>query len=116
MSELLPHAFDVSDLSTGTTPSLPPRLTEFLGLGTVFVHPDVDEGRRVWTAYWERSGGDPEVRAGILDEAPTWPDSADAIEWGRKRTPQVVVVDADGKTWWAGEGEPPAEIGQRWTP
>jgi cytidine deaminase len=38
------------------------------------------------------------------------------VAWGRARTPRVVVVDADGGLTWAGAGDPPAEITQRWTP
>lgn len=117
MVELLPYAFDAADLATAAAagPALPPRVREFAGRGTVFVHPDVDAGRRVWTAYWERSGGDPDEPTGILEEGAIWTDAADAVAWGRRRTPRVVVVDADGATAWAGDGEPPSEIGARWT-
>jgi cytidine deaminase len=116
MAELLPYAFDAADLDAVPASGLPPRLREYAGRGTVFVHPDVVGGERVWTGYWERSTGAPDERAGILEEAPTWRLPEDAVAWGRARTPRVVVVDADGKTSWAGEGEPPAEIGDRWTP
>jgi len=119
MVDLLPHAFDANDLAAAAAAApnrLPARVREYQGRGTVFVHPDIDAGRRVWTAYWERSGGDPKERAGILEEGTFWVDVADAVAWGRLRTPRVVVVDADGKTSWAGDGEPPRQIGARWTP
>ncbi|HEY0700068.1 MAG TPA: cytidine deaminase, partial [Micromonospora sp.] len=52
---------------------------------------------------------------GVLEEAPSWDDPAEAVAWGQARTPRVVVVDADGTLRWAGEGEPPAEIPTRWS-
>ncbi len=78
--------------------------------GTVFVHPDSVGGERVWTAYWERSAGfsdDSSAARGILEEGPLWPDSADAVAWGRARTPRVIVVDADGELYWAGTTDAP---------
>ncbi len=49
---------------------------------------------------------------GILEEGPTWPEVAEAVAWGRARTPRVVVVDAEGGLTWAGEGEAPMELRQ----
>jgi cytidine deaminase len=120
MSDLLPHAFDAGDLEKPAEAALPARLRSWHGRGTVFVHPDSAGGQRVWTAYWERSTGFAEDPAndderGILEEAPAWPDVATAVAWGRDRTHRVVVVDADGALSWAGKGDPPAEIGARWT-
>lgn len=121
LADLLPYAFDaqaLAEVDGALQPresAVPPRLAGFRGRGTVFVHPDVVDGQRVWTGYWERSTGLQEA-PGILEEAPTWPSVADAIAWGRARTPRVVVVDADGGTAWAGEGEPPAEVGRVWSP
>jgi cytidine deaminase len=60
MADLLPEAFDVTDLQAAaadTGSMLPARLREWQGRGTVFVHPDARDGQRVWTAYWERSDG-----------------------------------------------------------
>jgi cytidine deaminase len=117
MAELLPHAFGVEDLTAivdgPPVPTVPERLAAWRGRGTVFVHPDVSGGRRLWTAYWERSaggGGD----TGVLEEGPTWDSPAEAVRWGQARTPRVVVVDAEGTMSWAGESEPPAEIPDRW--
>jgi cytidine deaminase len=119
---------------------LPARLREWQGRGTVFVHPDARDGRRVWTAYWERSDGfatglghgddaaadlDEAAAAevdmgalptgrGILEEAPTWAQISDAVAWGRARTSRVVVVDVDGGLSWAGESAAPAEIPELW--
>ena len=56
-----------------------------------------------------------DVEAGILEEAPTWPDIAEAVRWGRARTPRVVVIEPDGAALWAGEGDPPAAVPRRWT-
>ncbi|MEE6259574.1 cytidine deaminase [Plantactinospora sonchi] len=119
MTELLPHAFGVEDLEAMATsakvPSVPEALAAWRGRGTVFLHPDVSGGRQIWTGYWERAAGDAEgAPTGVLEEAPTWTDVAEAITWAQARTPRVVVVDADGALFWAGEGEPPAEIPARW--
>ena len=114
MRELLPHAFDATEL-VGRTPEVPARLRQYHGRGTVFVHPDVAGGERVWTGYWERSSGADGEPAGILEEAPTWPLAEDAVAWGRARTARVVVVDAEGATFWAGTGDGPAEM-PRWVP
>jgi cytidine deaminase len=115
LAELLPDAFGADDLDRAPGEVLPARLREWQGRGTVFAHPDSVAGQRIWTAYWERSSGigadpvEPE-RRGILEEAPTWPDLAAAIAWGRARTPRVIVVDADGGLTWAGVGEAPAGL------
>lgn len=137
MAELLPFAFDVSDLAEVTGagglndpasrqvghatvhPSvegeeIPVRLQEWVGRGTVFVHQDSDGGQPVWTAYWERSSGADGEEAGILEEGPYWSDAAGAVGWGRARTPRVVVVQADGELAWAGVGPAPAEVGVAW--
>src|SRR6266511_1001451 len=114
VAALLPRAFDVADLRRADR--VPVRLLEYIGRGTVFVHADMVGSDRVWTGYWERSTGEGDEPAGILEEAPTWPDAADAVRWGRARTPRVVVVEPDGSLGWAGEGAPPAEIGRRWQP
>jgi cytidine deaminase len=119
MADLLPHAFDVTDLDAvgGQTahhaPVVPASLVEWLGRGTVFVHPDVAGGQRIWTGYWERSST-PDEPAGILEEGPNWPTAADGVVWGRARTPRVVVVAADGTTAWAGEGDPPSGVDRVW--
>jgi cytidine deaminase len=140
MADLLPEAFDVNDLeqaaAAASGSALPARLREWQGRGTVFVHPDALDGRRVWTAYWERSDGfadantDGDLAAdieeaaaasgeavgrGILEEAPTWTEVADAVAWGRARTSRVVVVGIDGNLSWAGDGAAPAEVPEVWT-
>jgi cytidine deaminase len=122
MSELLPLAFDVDDLDraaekTGkpATDAVPSRLLEYVGHGAVFVHRDVVGGQPVWTGYWERAAHADEP-SGILQEAPTWPDAAAAVAWGRARTSRVVVVEADGMMSWAGVGDPPAEVAREWRP
>jgi len=115
MADLLPDAFDQSELGRSTGAVVPSRLVGYIGRGTVFVHPDMRGGERVWTGYWER--GDPRsagAGSGILDEGPIAGAAADLIEWGRARTPRVVVVDAEGTMFWAGQGDPPDEIGKRW--
>jgi cytidine deaminase len=115
MSELLPFAFDEADLRERLGgPPLPPKVLGYRGRGTVFVHPDMAGGEQVWTGYWERSTGAGDEPAGILEEAPNWPAADEAVAWGRARTPRVVVVAADGATFWAGTGDPPSEIPDRW--
>jgi cytidine deaminase len=121
MSALLPHAFGPDNLHETLKPGpelawVPPRLREWQGRGTVFVHPDVVGGQRVWTAYWERSSGEDGAVSGggILEEGPMWTDSAGGVAWGRARSPRVVVVDADGDLSWAGTGPAPAEVTRSW--
>jgi cytidine deaminase len=118
MAELLPHAFSLADLEAvvadQVVPAVPERLAAWRGRGTVFLHPDVTGGQQVWTGYWERSAGDDGAPTGVLEEAPTWSDPEEGVTWGLARTPRVVVVDADGAIFWAGEGAPPAEIPVRW--
>ena len=125
MSALLPHAFDDTDLGrvdrtaphgTDATSTVPAALALKVGSGTVFVHPDVADGRQVWTAYWERSSGTADGEpAGILEEGPTWGAAGEAVAWGRIRTPRVIVVDAQGSTSWAGNSSRPAGIHQDWS-
>jgi cytidine deaminase len=113
--ELLPYAFDVADLSRSRPAAGPaPHLREMLGRGTVFVHPDSVDGARVWTGYWDAATGVGGDRAAILDEAPARATATEVIAWGLARTRRVVVVDAEGEIFWAGEGPPPAEVGRVW--
>jgi cytidine deaminase len=121
MDELLPRAFGPDDLDKvngpAAVPSVPERLARWRGRGTVFVHPDLAGGEQVWTAYWERAAGRPDAgdeEKGVLEEGPYFPTTAAAIAWAEVRTPRIVVVDADGALFWAGEGEPPEGIGVRW--
>jgi cytidine deaminase len=117
LAELLPYPFETADLDrvkrNDSVAEVPGRLLEFVGRGTVFVHRDVLGGRTVWTGYWERASHADEG-AGILEEAPTWPQAAAAVAWGRARTPRVVVVEGDGTMSWAGTGDPPVEVGTQW--
>jgi cytidine deaminase len=117
MSELLPHAFGPDDLHEPLhPPALAPRLRQFQGQGTVFVHPDIAAGVRVWTAYWERSTGKDSAGAarGILEEGPVWTDVREGVAWGRRRTARVVVVGVDGELAWAGEGQAPVGVTGTW--
>jgi len=115
MAELLPFAFDLADVRRSEPTIEPaPHLRDMLGRGTVFVHPDAVGGVRVWTAYWDGSTGVGQGRTSILDEAPSRPEASDVIAWGRARTRRVIVVDAEGEMFWAGEGPPPTEVGKRW--
>jgi cytidine deaminase len=112
LAALLPHAFGPENLHEPLhPPAIAPRLRQFHGQGTVFVHPDMSGGERVWTAYWERSAG-ADADRGILEEGPMWTEVTEAVAWGRVRTPRVVVVEADGELSWAGTGPAPAEIGR----
>jgi cytidine deaminase len=125
MAELLPDAFDEVDLgkaglatagmsTVDDRASVPARLAAYVGRGTVFVHADVLGGRQLWTGYWERSTGAGDEPAGIVEEAPTWPDLSVAVAWARARTPRVVIVEPDGTLAWAGPGDPPAGMEKRW--
>ncbi|HEY1488069.1 MAG TPA: cytidine deaminase [Micromonosporaceae bacterium] len=115
LAELLPYAFDVGDLNRVDTTAEPaPHLHDMLGRGTVFVHPDSVGGARVWTAYWDGSTGVGHGRSAILDEAPTRPNAGDMIAWGLARTRRVIVVDAEGEMFWAGEGPAPSEVSKPW--
>lgn len=117
MAELLPFAFDADDLRTavpGGSVAVPAALARYTGTGTVVVHPDVLAGTQVWTAYWERSSGAAGESTRIIEEAPTWPDAAVAVRWGRARSTRVIVIDANGAAAWAGSGERPAEFERDW--
>ncbi|MCA2213875.1 cytidine deaminase [Jidongwangia harbinensis] len=121
MAELLPHAFGPDDLDKvngpAAVPEVPTRLAKWRGRGTVFVHPDLSGGEQIWTGYWERSGGSSDAadaEKGVLEEGPNFPTAAAAVRWAKVRTPRIVVVDAAGALSWAGEGEPPEGIGNRW--
>ncbi|HEX5740352.1 MAG TPA: cytidine deaminase [Pilimelia sp.] len=124
LRDLLPHQFDVADLNAGRpgdaqTPVLPGRLAGWHGQGTAVIHPDLVHGVEMWTGYWEQGepdGPPPAAERRILEEAPTWGNVADAVAWGRARTPRVIVIDDAGEPRWAGDGEPPAGIPGRWTP
>jgi cytidine deaminase len=125
MSALLPHAFDEQDLDRvadrddagpDRRPTVPAALALKVGSGTVFVHPDLAGGRQVWTSYWERtSGTGDDEPAGILEEGPTFDTAAEAVDWGRIRTPRVVVVDAQGTASWAGDTPRPTGIERDWS-
>jgi len=132
MSDLLPRAFDAEafdaadevvgvhvDRRAGARDQPASQLRDMLGHGTVFVHPDTIDGQRAWTAYWDGTVGDQSPVAGkqaaILDEAPTMVSVGDIIEWGLARTRRVIVVDADGEMFWAGEGPAPPEVPRRWS-
>jgi cytidine deaminase len=120
MAELLPMAFGEADLDAAAGPSARHRespgahLRDMLGRGTVFVHPDTVGGGRAWTAYWDGSTGVGHERGAILDEAPTVPAAEEMIAWGLARTRRVIVIDANGEMFWAGEGPAPAEVAQKW--
>jgi cytidine deaminase len=120
MAELLPMAFDTEVMDAvphrRTRDQPGSHLRDMLGRGTVFVHPDSIAGQRAWTAYWDGSTGVGKDQAAILDEAPTVIEVAEIIEWGLARTRRVIVVDADGEMYWAGEGPAPAEVARRWEP
>jgi cytidine deaminase len=116
MAELLPYAFDAGDLAGTSTVAEPaPHLRDMIGRGTVFVHPDTVGGTRVWTAYWDGSSGTGQGRAAILDEAPSRADATEVIAWGLARTRRVIVIDAEGEMFWAGEGPAPAEVTKVWS-
>jgi cytidine deaminase len=123
MADLLPYAFDEIDLGRVTSPAadstarVPAVLSNRVGSGTAFLHPDVAGGQQVWTGYWSAGRpGDPEGSASVIEEGPVWPDAGSAVAWGRARTPRVVVIDGEGHMYWAGAGERPSEFAEEWRP
>src|SRR5688572_21754542 len=123
MADLLPYAFDEVDLgkvgqpAVDSTSRVPAVLSNRVGSGTAFLHPDIAGGQQVWTGYWSAGRpGDPEGSASVIEEGPVWPDTAAAVAWGRARTPRVVVIDGEGRTYWAGAGARPEEFSEEWRP
>ena len=112
MDELLPHAFGPENLDGRRGRSRAAGPAGQLARAGHRVRPPRQRRRPAGVdrllGPLRRPAGD---EAGILEEAPTWDDPQDGVDWGRARTTRVVVVDADGQTYWAGEGEPPAEVG-----
>ena len=122
MSALLPYAFDDTDLGrvaspgASATPTVPAALALKVGTGTVFVHPDVADGRQVWTAYWERSSGTADGEpAGILEEGPTWGTAAEASRLGPDPHATGGRGGRAGHFQWAGDTPRPAGIEQDWS-
>ena|SRR5438132_8715330 len=77
---------------------------QFRGTGTVWIAWDPVEER--YFGYWDSS---PDGKPGIpLEEMPRERSVLAAVEWGRQRTPRVLVrPEADFDVhYWAGVGEP----------
>jgi hypothetical protein len=81
-----------------------PNPEQFHGTGTVWIawHPD----DKRYVGYWDSStDGTPGIP---LEEMPRERSVVAAVEWGRQRTPRVLVrPESDfGVHYWAGGGEP----------
>jgi hypothetical protein len=75
----------------------------FRGTGTTFIAWEPDD--RDYFGYWDSL---PHAPASPLEEMPRTRSLEEAIEWGRERTPRVLIrPESDpGEYYWAGVGEP----------
>ena len=80
-----------------------PNPDRFRGTGTAFIAWEPDD--RDYFGYWDSL---PHAPASALEEMPRTRSLEEAIEWGRKRTPRVLIrPESDpGEYYWAGAGEP----------
>jgi len=74
------------------------------GRGTVFLAFDPDSG--LYSGYWDLEPDGPPTP---LEECPASSSAREVIDWGRARTPRVLIRPRDdhGRYFWAGIGEPP---------
>ena len=84
-----------------------PHPERYIGTGTAFIAWDDDDGRDPhYFGYWDSM---PDFIPSIpLEEAPRTRSLSDAVAWGRRRTPRVLIRpenDPD-ECYWAGSGEP----------
>ena len=117
MAELLPYAFGAGGPRAAPRPRTPSRRRTCATCSAAAPSSCTrtrSTAQRVWTAYWDGSTGVGHGRSAILDEAPSRADAADVIAWGLARTRRVIVVDAEGEMFWAGEGPAPAEVSRPW--
>jgi hypothetical protein len=85
------------------TISYHPHPEGFLGTGTVFIA--WHEGELHYWGYWDSFPLEPRLS---LEECPITASLNEAVEWGRQRTPRVLVrPESDpGEYYWAGTGDP----------
>ena len=83
----------------------PQNPERFRGSGTVFVAWDMS-GEVGYHAYWDSF---PEEQPSFpIEQGPPTRSLTDIVEWGRERTPRVLVRPEQdpGEYYWAGTGEP----------
>jgi hypothetical protein len=81
----------------------------FLGTGTVFIAWDDSEEDPGYRAYGDAL---PDEKPGLaIEEGPRARSLGEVVEWGRERTPRVLIrPESDpGEYYWAGIGEPTGE-------
>lgn len=78
-----------------------------VGHGTVWLVADRAAGD--FRCYWYGGTND-----GHLQETCTVGTAADAVAWGRRRTPQVRIRTRDGFSSWAGTARRPSGISNTW--
>lgn len=77
------------------------------GAGVVWLVSDrLDDG---YLCYWYGGANDSH-----LLERTRAPSAADAIAWGRERTPRVRIRTGQARTYWAGSGPAPDGFVDRW--
>jgi hypothetical protein len=79
-------------------------IEQFLGSGAVYIYWDAEDG--LYRGYWDSS---PDGSPGLsLEDLPPTRSQLEAVEWGRRRAPRVLIrPEADpGNYHWAGLGEP----------
>ncbi|CAN5540284.1 hypothetical protein BH24ACT26_BH24ACT26_23390 [soil metagenome] len=85
-----------------------PSPDQFRGRGTVWLY--FDDFHDVYRGYWDLEPDGPPT---ALEECPVSTSQDDAIEWGRARSPVVLLRPASdvGAYHWAGAEEPPSAYG-----
>ena len=80
-----------------------PNPERFRGTGTAFIAWDPDD--HYYIGYWDSL---PDATPSALEQMPRTRSLEEAIEWGRQRTPLVLIrPESDpGDYYWAGVGEP----------
>jgi len=71
----------------------------------------VDRVNGDYLCYWYTGTGD----ARLVENARV-PSAADAVAWGRTRSPRVRIRTADAVTYWAGTTPRPEGFAHTWTP
>ena len=81
----------------------------YLGTGTVFIAWDDSEEDPGYWAYWDSI---PDEKPGLaIEEGPRSGSLREVVEWGRRRTPRVLIrPESDsGEYYWAGSTDPTGE-------
>jgi cytidine deaminase len=87
--------------------------------GTVFVaYSEPNDQPPGWYAYWDAVEADSGASAGFLADGGRFATPEEAATWGRARSPRVVIQDARGRHFWAGDAPMPddPDLTGRWEP